>query len=148
MSDLEVKIEEFVVQNDAILQSGKVGVAFSRVSDTKHTRLVLNKDKTTRRLHVGQVYEIPTTNDGNSFLTGRIRWLRQFEDKVKVAEWQAAQRADDIRLAAVALEKKMSSSSSVIEELVEPLRKAYQDVPYPNRLAFEMYVLSVMRRKS
>lgn len=57
-------------------------------------------------------------------------------DNDLVIQWQAADRAFDL------------AQKHALEEQLEPLRRAYQALPTMQRLGFELWVLSVLRRRS
>ena len=99
-------------------------------------------------MHVGHVYSIPTAIEGTKRILsfGFKKWVGEFTDKSKTLAWQAAEKGLDATLAARAREKRESSDASALEAALKPIAQAYSEVPYPHRLAFEVWVLSVLRR--
>lgn len=107
----------------------------------------LGKDN--RRLCVGHEYWIPfmeKPDGGKSLYFGRAKWVGQHADRARVVNWQAAERAATSKAAAQAREKREATDDSALRDALEPLAAAYQKLPYPSRLGFEVWVLSVLRR--
>lgn len=149
MSDEKVT-QRFVVlptQEDA---KGKRYLVLGRIVDGKvdeHARnAMFTMDKNTRGMGVGSVYDVPTTNEGKSLFFGQKRWVGVYEDRAQVLEWQALEKAADLEAQRKATAKRIGTDDHELEVALEPLRLAYQRLPYPQRLGFELWVLSVLRR--
>ena len=78
--------------------------------------------------------------------SGKKKWLREYSDKAQVLAWQAKEKSFDAMQAAKAREKRESSDSSALEEALKPIARAYSALPYPQRLAFEVWVLSTIKK--
>lgn len=141
------RTDEFVCVGRFRATDKKVYLRLHRVNDLG-TNLNFADDKLTKGLRAGQVYNIGTSNEGKTFHFGTRSWVRQFEDQAKVLEWQAAEKAISLSEEARKLEAREGTSTSGLEKALEPIRMAYERLPYPQRAAFEVYVLSVLRRKS
>lgn len=127
---------------DAVV--GKTWDMIERDVDLKASCFIESKD--TKRIRAGHVYTIPTRNEGKSFVFAAAKWLRQYEDEATALHWQVEEKAVLQALAAGALEKKMATGDSTIQRYLKPIREAYQRLPYSQRLAFELYVLSQLRK--
>ncbi len=139
---------EYVVRHGWVDDKGKAKVVLLALANLEEP-LTFAAGKATAGLRVGHVYSIPVVikdRDTQSFVFGNKTWVREFEDKDKVLEWQAAQKAADIRRDALRLEAKEATSTSGLDEALEPIRRAYLRLPYPHRAAFEVYVLATLRR--
>ena len=106
---------------------------------------------TFRRLSVGHVYAIPTevtdAEKGSRRLSfGKARWVGPHEDSELVAGWQAAQKALDLQQELARKEEKEAAPTSELQRILEPLRQAYSRVPYPQRVGFELWLLSQLRK--
>lgn len=140
---------DYVILPDGVLKDGKACTRMVPVDNIGDEALAFGKSK--RKFQVGHVYRIPTdVVDGKptTFNVGSATWLQQHVDASAVAAWQAEQKAKELKAAEKASEKKYASSTSELDKSLEPLRLAYNKLPHPHRLAFELYVLSVLRRSS
>lgn len=99
---------------------------------------------------VGHVYAIETAEAEENRLTlsmGGRTWLHVHPDHEKVVKWQAAQKAMLLAREAKRREAKEARPDSELEKALEPVARAYAALPYPHRAAFEVWVLSVLRRR-
>lgn len=97
-------------------------------------------------MRVGQVYSIPVTNEGKTFVFGKKVWEGEHKNEEEVLAWQAEQRSADLLEERRKRETAESSSTSALERALRPVANAYRHLPAPQRLAFELWVLSVLRR--
>ena len=117
--------------------------------DSIAQEMVYSQTKDNRRLCVGHEYYIPfleKPDGGSSVYFGRAKWRGQHADRDRVLAWQAQERAATAKDAAHAREKREATDDSALVEALQPLAEAYQKLPYPSRLGFEVWVLSVLRR--
>lgn len=102
------------------------------------------------RFSVGHVYRIPgEAEDGEAvrLSLGQAEWQREFPGEARVVAWQAAHLAAERTARAKQIEKREATNTSQLEELMEPLRRAYNRLPIIDRPAFETWVLMTLRRK-
>lgn len=135
-------VREFVVGCDQRLTTGRLGKVFHSVEDLEDTSAFL-PGKATARFAIGHVYSIPVK--GTTFSFGKAKWLRQYEGP-ETEVWQAKQKVLVLEQAAQKLEAREATDDSRLVAALEPIRKAYSRLPYPQRLPFELWVLSVLRR--
>lgn len=147
MADDTRKTERFVVLPQGKLISGKIALRFAPESSPTEVAALEYNRKRHQLLRVGHVYEFDSANDRTTFWVSSSKWVGEYSDKAKVLEWQAEQKAADLAAALAATQKREATNTSGLDEAIEPLRKAYQSLIPPQRLAFELYVLSVMRRR-
>lgn len=139
---------QFVILPRGKLTSDRLALRFAPVSNPDEVKAVEYNRKRHGRLRVGHVYTFGITKDGDAFyIPSEGCWVGEYERTELVREWQAEQKSVDLTEETRALEKKHASNASSINAAIEPLRKAYQSLLPPHRLAFELYVLSAMRRK-
>lgn len=133
---------EFVRVADFVDPKGKRYVTLAPANDI--TGEVAHFSKVKATLRVGHVYRVPVK--GATFRFADVEWLHEYPDADLVTEWQAQQRASELHAAAKRMEKTEARDTSAIERALEPVAKAYVALPYPHRGAFEVYVLSILRR--
>lgn len=104
------------------------------------------RDKSNSRMKVACVYEVE--HDDKSYRLSASVFVSVHRDEERASIWQAQQKARDIEANRIAREKRETGKTSRLEILLEPLRIAYQSLPAPQRLGFELWVLAVLRRKS
>lgn len=107
--------------------------------------------KSLKGMVVGQVYAIPTVGAGEgrrSLTFGAREWKGPHPDKELMAQWQAQQKAADLTRDAKRREATEATGTGGLEKALAPIARAYAALPYPHRPAFEVWVLSVLRRKS
>lgn len=143
--DAPMEWREFVVAPQVELK-GKVYWCVHPVDDSKATAFFEASQKALRGLAVGQRYKIET--DGHNFRFQSREWLGYDPDDERRNAYQAEQKAFDLKRKAAALEAKEGSGDAQLVKALEPLRLAYQKLPTPARLPFELWVLSVLRRKT
>lgn len=104
------------------------------------------RDKSNSRMKVACVYEVE--HDDKSYRLAAAVYVSVYRNEERASIWQAQQKARDIEADRIAREKRETGKTNRLEARLEPLRVAYQSLPAPQRLGFELWVLSVLRRKS
>lgn len=134
---------------------GQTFACFAPVSDRQDQLWFDLKAKgmasTFRRLSVGHVYAIPTEvtdaeTNARRLSFGKAQWVGPHDDPELVAGYQAAQKALDLQQELVRKEEKEATPTSELQRILEPLRQAYSRVPYPQRVGFELWLLSQLRK--
>lgn len=104
------------------------------------------RDKSNSRMKVACVYEVE--HDDKSYRLAAAVYVSIYRNEERASIWQAQQKARDIEAERIAREKRETGKTNRLEARLEPLRVAYQSLPAPQRLGFELWVLAVLRRKS
>lgn len=102
------------------------------------------KSKNISGYRVGHVYEIES--DGSTYRFHTTKWMREYGDKEQVRQWQADYQASRAAAAAKVIERQEATNDSALLRSIEELRTAYHQLPIPQRLGFEVWVLSKIRR--
>jgi hypothetical protein len=76
---------------------------------------------------------------------GTRKWKCEYANGVEVAAWQAAHVAAERTAKAKAWEKREATNASKLEDLLLPLQRAYQRLPFGERAGFETWVLNRLR---
>lgn len=150
MTQDNLKPTRFVVLPSAIDAKGKTNTVIIEprfLTDSGHrTEDCKWFDPKGLNLRVGHLYDIGVSEDGTKFGIKRATWAGAFDDP-RVLGWQAREKATDALRAAKARERKEASDSSALEVALDPIRKARSAVPYPARLAFDLWVLNYIRKE-
>lgn len=139
-------LKRFLVMSDSVGE-GKTYVTLALLDEAGELtsdRSYFLAGKATRSLNVGSVYEIPVKE--HSFTFGRAKWVEPFRDLDVARAEEAKQKAIDVQKQLAVQEKKWGDDGA-LRKALEPLARAYAGLPYPHRLGFELWVLSVLRRK-
>jgi len=101
---------------------------------------------------VGHIYDIPVKagdEEGSLlFATGVKTYIGEYEDKQTVLRWQTAEVGQVEKIRLRNFEARHATDLSQLEPLVDTLRKAYQPLGTPSRVAFEIWLLTSLRRGS
>jgi hypothetical protein len=144
---------KFVVLPDGVNDKGKPTLNIHALDENEVLAAegfyVFERRKDLARFRVGNVYDIPTRakdEKTTSFTMGEAKWEGQYKERIKFLEWQAKQEAAEAHAKAKAREQKEATGDSGLLAALAPLQEAYRKLPYPHRLGFEVWVLSVLRR--
>lgn len=152
LADMQARVPtRYVVTPDRQLKSGKYGLALMLLDEAgkavENDVRVYVHDKSTRRFQVGHIYEIPT--NGTRISLSAVQYIGQYKaDNEKLLAWQAQAKAQQLGLNLAAREKREATDDSALVAALAPVAKAYGKLTHPQRLPFELWVLSVLRRKA
>lgn len=97
---------------------------------------------------VGAVYEVETPTDNpTSILSGTARQIGRWPDRAMVTLWAAKDAAAMAQLDAIEARGEESRYNEIKSQL-EPIRKAYQSLPYPHRPFFLAQMVDFLNRTS
>lgn len=145
-TDEEFTEQEWVCTHFEIAASKKLGVAF-RVLDSKGK--IKSGEGSERffeakkhNVQVGHVYKVSASATQVKL---PYVWVRMYEDKEKVAEWQLRERA---RKASERVEQaqKKETARNLPLEVLQPFADAYSRSDYYGRIAIEIIMIEHIRR--
>lgn len=106
--------------------------------------IAFGKSKNIVGYRVGHIYAIDDPK-GSTYDFSSTTWLREHPDEALVARLQAEYQAERVQREALMRERREAKNDSTLERLIDPLREAYKNVPYAQRPAFEVWLLSRIR---
>lgn len=97
------------------------------------------------RLSPGNVYSI-STNAERTIFSKATRWLRQWGNVAEAIDMQMQAKAWDTNRAAEKLAKKEGTATKIIEDTLQPVKQAYRQMSFADRVAFEVWLLRYLHR--
>lgn len=135
-------LEEWVCTGKVQLVTGGLGIKFVRPDGEPF--VAKPKRAVASRLVRGAVYEIPVSDDGQSAVFGRARWLRLHPNEDERLSWQVEEQALEVKLEAERMLDKLKKRNE-IGELLVPIRQVYAKGDRWTRCAIEALVLQALR---
>lgn len=108
------------------------------------TGRILAFERKKSMMSTGVVYEINTSEDGNSLSIGSPKYIGQSDDP-RVIEWQAEQAAFNTLKREKQIEKKMATDTWKLDKHIEALAMARIRLAANQRLPFDLWLLNQIR---
>lgn len=126
----------------------KPGATSVTWNEIESGRAVFSVDRKQRSPAVGSIYRMKVRIEAGSITSAATKsreFLRQYDNAEARARWDDIDQAERMRHRALQLEEKIKGTRPLADQLAA-LRDHYQRIPFADRLAFELLVLSYIRK--